>query len=679
MKFGNTLFLFLLPLWVTLGLSMVVWGQRRRSRHLKQMVAQRLSPLLLSNYSTGRQNLKNLLFLGAIAFIGFALAAPKWGHRQEERYVKGVDLLIAVDVSKSMLAEDIKPNRLERTKLTILDLLKSFSGHRVGLIAFAGNSFLQCPLTLDHNAFVQSLNAIDTDTIPLPGTAINAAIELAEKVYDQTQNQKLLFLFSDGEELADSAIEGARQAKKQNICIYTIGIGSTEGTTILIADPTTGKISPLCDRNGQVVKTSLDEKTLQEVAEMTDGQYYHLSPAALSHLQKDILTRFPFIRETANKYTEKVYQERYQLFLFLGFLLLLLEMLMGNYKRPEQYSVSIYYKLSSFLLVFLFALNSLSAKESQGEIYYKNKEFEKALEFYNQQLKKKPEDRELLYNKGTTCLALKQYEEAIDYLKKSASDAPIALQKKAFYNLGNTLFEQGQGSPEPQKTLEKWKESLRHFQSTVDLDGQFEEAKKNTKYVEEAIRKLEEQQRSKNQQQSNEPNNRQQNSDDRQNSDQQKDSNGQQNSDDQRNEDNRQHSDQQQNPDDRQNSDQQDSNGQQNSDDQRNEDNRQHSNQQQNPDDRQNSDRQKDPNGQQNSDDQRKSKKQSPNQRLPDNRNKPKNSEYRQSTAPDISQDQKMSTSDALQILDALENEEKKLLLEKTYGNIRNRNPEKFW
>ncbi|MDR1435556.1 MAG: VWA domain-containing protein, partial [Puniceicoccales bacterium] len=503
MKIGNTLLLFLLPLWILLTLSMIGWGQRRRSRRLRRIVAQRLSPLLLSNYSEGKQNLKNLLFLCAIALIGFALAAPKWGYREEERYVKGIDLLVAVDVSKSMLAEDIKPNRLERTKLAILDLIKSFAGHRTGLIAFSGNSFLQCPLTLDHNAFIQSLNALDTDTIPLPGTAINAAIELAEKVYDQTPNQKLLFLFSDGEELANSAIEGAQRAKRKDIRIYTVGIGSAEGTTIPMAEGKSKKVKPLCDRNGQIVKTALDEKTLKEIAEITNGQYYHLSPAALSHLQRDIHANFPILKETSkeNKYTEKVYQERYQLFLLLGFLLLILEMLLQTYKKPEKYSISIYYKLSLLIFFCLLPLNGLLAKESGGEIFYKNGDFEKALAFYNERLLKKPNVPELLYNKGTTCLALKQYEEAVDCLKKSIANAPIELQKKAFYNLGNALFEGGKILPDPKKVLEKWKESLRHFQSAIDLDRQFEEAKKNAKYVEEEIKKLEEQQKKQDQDQ----------------------------------------------------------------------------------------------------------------------------------------------------------------------------------
>jgi Ca-activated chloride channel family protein len=629
---------------------MISWGQKRRSNRLKQLVAQRLSPLLLSNYSAWKQRLKNLLFLGAIALIGFALAAPKWGYQEEEQYTKGVDLLIAVDVSKSMLAEDIKPNRLERTKLAILDLIKSFDGHRVGLIAFSGVSFLQCPLTLDHNAFTQSLNAIDTDTIPVPGTAINAAIELAEKVYGQTQNQKLLFLFSDGEELADSAIEGAKRAKEENICIYTVGIGSTEGTTIPLTDPKTGKVKPLCDRKGQVVKTSLDEKTLQEVAEITDGHYYHLSPAALSHLQKDILTHFPHLKELSkeNKYTKRVYQERYQPFLLLGFLLLLLEMLIGNYKKPEKYSISIYYKLSLLFLVFLFSLNNLSAKESEGEAYYKIGEFEKALEFYNQQLGKNPEDGKLLYNKGTTCLALKQYEEAADCLRKSIPNAPIELQKKAFYNLGNTFFEQGQNLPEPQKIMEKWKESLRHFQSATDLDGQFEEAKRNAKYVEEEIKKLEERQKSDNQGQSNDQKD-QQNQNDQQNSENQKN----QDKKDQENFDNQQKPNNQKDQ-----KDQQSSDNQQNSEDQKDQDQK----------DQENSANQQD---KQNLDDRR-----NPNESQPKKYNNPNPHDH---SPENIPQNQKMTTDDALQFLDSLENEEKNLPLKMIYGNIRDRNPEKFW
>jgi Ca-activated chloride channel family protein len=498
MKVGNTLLLLLLPVWIIFTLIAAMWGEKRRARRLGTFITQRLAPLLLSNYSQTKQTLKHFLFLCATGLIGFALTAPKWGYKEEERHVQGIDLLIAVDVSKSMLAEDIKPNRLERTKLAITDLAKSFAGHRLGLIAFAGNAFLQCPLTLDHNAFIQTLNALDTDTIPVPGTAIDAAIALAEKVYAQTPNQKLLFLFSDGEELADSAVAGAQRAKEKNICIYTIGIGSAEGSTIPIPAPKTGKTEFLRDRSGQIVKTALDEKTLKEIATTTEGHYVHLSAAGLINLQKNITSRFPLLKESCpeNTYTEKVYQERYQPFLLLGFLLLLLEMLISTYKKPEKYTVSIYYRLSLILLFFfIFLPDHLLARESQGEIFYKNGAFGEALEFYNRELEKRRDDPELLYNKGTTCLALKRYEESGQAFRAANVRAPVELQKKIFYNLGNALFEQGKSLPDPKGTLAAWKESLRHFRSAVDLDEHFEEAKKNARYVEEEIKKLENQQK----------------------------------------------------------------------------------------------------------------------------------------------------------------------------------------
>jgi Ca-activated chloride channel family protein len=685
MKIGNTVLLSLLPLWVVLSLLPMIWGQKCRSRRLGKMVAQRLVPLLLSNYSGRKQGLKNLFFLCAIALIGIALSAPKWGYKQEERYVKGVDLLIAVDVSKSMLAEDIKPNRLERTKLAILDLIKLFGGHRIGLIAFSGDSFLQCPLTLDHNAFIQSLDAIDTDTIPMPGTAINTAIELAEKVYDHMQNQKLLFLFSDGEELADSAIDGAKRAEKQNIHIYTIGIGSAEGTTIPIADHKTGKVKPLCDRNGQVVKTFLDEKMLQEIAKITDGQYYHLSPAALSHLQKDISTHFPFLKETSkeNKYTEKVYHERYQLFLLPGLLLLLLEILIGTYKKPERYSVSIYYKLSLFAFAFLFSWNNLSAKESKGEVHYKNGEFKEALEFYDQQLKKNPNDRELLYNKGTSLLALNQYEEAVNCFKNANAGAPIELQKKIFYNLGNTLFEQGQNLPDPRNKREKWIESVRHFQSAVDLDGQFEAAKKNAKYVEAEIKKLEEQQKS-NKENPEEQNDSQDQSQSNQPQDQNDPQNSKKNPEDQNDSQDQSQPDQPQEQNDPQNSkknpeDQNDSQDQSQPNQPQEQNDPQNS--KENPEDQNDSQDQSQPDQPQDQNDPQNSKENPEDQNDSQDQSQPEPQEQNdpQKMQENTPQDTKMTAGDAIQLLDSLESEEKKLPLKMIYGNIRNRSPEKFW
>ncbi|MDR1303295.1 MAG: tetratricopeptide repeat protein, partial [Puniceicoccales bacterium] len=541
------------------------------------------------------------------------------------------------------------------------------------------------------------------DTIPVPGTAIDGAIALAEEVYAQTSNQKLLFLFSDGEELADSAVAGAQRAKEKNICIYTIGIGSAEGSMIPISAPKTGKVEFLRDRSGQIVKTALDEKTLKEIATATEGHYAHLSAAGLTNLQKNITSRFPLLKKSSpeNTYLEKVYQERYQPFLLLGFLLLLLEMLIGTYKKPEKYTVSIYYRLSLILLFFsIFLPDRLLARDSQGEIFYKNGAFGEALEFYNRELEKRKDDPELLYNKGTTCLALGHYEEAGQAFKAASAHAPVELQRKIFYNSGNALFGQGKSLPDPKATLAAWNESLRHFRSAADLDERFEEAKKNARYVEEEIKKLEDQQNPNNQenpkdkkdskdQQNPDDQNQQDNQKDQQNSnnqenpDDKKDSKDQQNPGDKNQQDNqkdqqnpnnqdnpedKKDSKDQQNPDDKKQQDNQ--KDQQNSNNQENPEDKKDSKDQQNPDDKNQQDNQKDqqnPNNQENSEDKKNSKDQQNPDENPNNNleNQPENS--------------KMTKGEALQLLNSLENNEKKLPSKLIYGNIKSRDPEKFW
>ncbi|MDR0418456.1 MAG: VWA domain-containing protein [Puniceicoccales bacterium] len=601
MSIGNYIFLFLLPIWGLFVLLFLIWGRRRKYRLLRKFTAERLFPVVLQNYSPAREKFKHMLFLAAILFIGFSLAAPRWGYKEEERYTQGVDLLVAVDVSKSMLADDIKPNRLERTKLAILDLLQKFSGHRVGLIAFAGTSFLQCPLTLDYNAFTQSLNALDTDLIPVPGTAIHSALELAEKVYSRAHNQRLLLLFSDGEELAESAIGGAKQAKDAEIFVFTIGIGSPEGSTIPVVSAKTGFPEELRDRKGQVVRTMLDEETLQKVAEITDGQYYRLSPRALEQLKRDILEKFPILKEKSaeNSYIEKIPQERYQVFLLLGFLLLILEMLIHTARKQTRYSVSIYYQLSALAILLLLSFSQLSARDSRGEALYKEGKFGEALEFYDETLAKNPNNNAILYNKGTTLLTMRDYEGAEKSFKQALPDAPVELQKNVFYNLGHTFFQKGMGLTDPQGKLQQWEDSKKNFQSAIDLDPQFNDAKQNLQYVEEEIRKLKDQQERQNQQKSD------------QNKDEDKEQNFDQN--------------------------------------------------QSNPSDKQ----------QENSE--RKDKETSEEQPFPNMQ------EDYTSQPQERTPDGQMTRAEALQLLNSLENNEKKLPFKRLPVSIRPGNPEKFW
>ncbi|MDR1366860.1 MAG: VWA domain-containing protein [Puniceicoccales bacterium] len=630
---------------------------------MRKFTAERLFPVVLQNYSPAREKFKHLLFLAAILFIGFSLAAPRWGYKEEERYTKGVDLLVAVDVSKSMLANDIKPNRLERTKLAILDLLQKFSGHRVGLIAFAGTSFLQCPLTLDYNAFTQSLNALDTDLIPVPGTAINSALELAEKVYSQTHNQRLLLLFSDGEELAESAIDGAKRAKGDEIFVYTVGIGSPEGSTIPIVSAKTGFSEELRDRKGQVVRTVLDEETLQKIAEITDSRYYRLSPRALEQLKRDILEKFPLLKEKSagNSYIEKVPQERYQIFLLLGFLLLILEMLIHTARKRMRYSVSIYYQLSALTILLCLSFSQLSAKDSRGETLYKEGKFKEALEFYNENLKKNPNDNATLFNKGTTSLAMMDYEGAEESFKQALPGAPVGLQKNIFYNLGNTLFQKGMGLANPQDKLQQWEDSKKNFQSAVDLDSQFGDAKQNLQYVEEEIRKLKDQQNQ-----------------DQQNSDQNKDENKEQN---QNQQDSKNDSDKK--------SDQQDKDPK-NKDSQQNQENPPQDSNKNSSQDQKNTPEQSPKNPEQ---DQKKNpdrNQSNPSDKQQENSDKKDDETSEEQSFPNMQEnhtpqpqeqtpDGQMTRAEALQLLNSLENNEKKLPSKRLPANIHPGNPEKFW
>ena len=179
-----------------------------------------------------RRRVKRALVIAGVACLAVALARPLAGFRWEEARRKGLDLMFAVDTSKSMLAQDVKPDRLTRAKMAVEDLLEKLDGDRVGLVAFAGNAFLQCPLTLDYDAFRQSLDALDTKIIPRGGTDIASAIQETEAALEGNGNdERILVLLTDGEDLEGSALDAARAAAKNGLKIFTVGVGSTDRRT----------------------------------------------------------------------------------------------------------------------------------------------------------------------------------------------------------------------------------------------------------------------------------------------------------------------------------------------------------------------------------------------------------------------------------------------------------------
>ncbi len=271
---------FFAPVWLGVGLLAVIavgllelGAQRRRTQAIRLFAAAHLVPLLTGNISPRARALKRLLLLLAVGLLFLAMARPHLFFKWTEETRTGLDLLLAVDCSRSMLTEDVNPNRIERAKLAVEDFADHFPNNRLGLIAFAGDAFLECPLTLDHEAFLSSVRDLDTETIPRPGTDVAAAIDQAVlALKSQPGNLKFLLLITDGEDLEGRAAEAAQNAAKAGLKIYTIGVGTPQGGVIPLRDDA-GAIAFIHDNNNQTVHSKLDEEGLRRIAQITGGAY----------------------------------------------------------------------------------------------------------------------------------------------------------------------------------------------------------------------------------------------------------------------------------------------------------------------------------------------------------------------------------------------------------------------
>lgn len=278
----------------------------------------------------GRCVRRLLLLLGFI-FLGIALARPQWDFSLEKREFSGTNIIFVLDTSKSMLANDVRPNRLELAKMSILELLKSLSGDQVGLIAFAGTAFLQCPSTSDYDAFKLALQATNTQIIPKGGTNLSAAMLLAAQTFDPQSHYKQIMLLTDGENLSGDAIKTAKDLATQGIVVHTIGIGSTSGTPISITNER-GLNEYMKDSEGNTIFTKLDEATLQQIAQLTHGIYMPLGNAGegLQNIYKMVLKSLP---KESFESVEKLPIERYAWFAGFALILLALEPLFYSNRR----------------------------------------------------------------------------------------------------------------------------------------------------------------------------------------------------------------------------------------------------------------------------------------------------------------------------------------------------------
>jgi Ca-activated chloride channel family protein len=250
------------------------WARRKQ---LSQVVAPELVADLTRSYSALRQEIKSVLLLLAVAGMVIALARPQWGEQAETSHLLGQDVVFALDCSRSMLATDVTPSRLERAKLAILSFIQRQGHGRVGLVAFAGQAFLQCPLTFDYGAFQDALVTIDDRTIPILGTDVGKALDEGFRAMDKSDRQKLLILLTDGEDLEKSGIKTAEALAKKGVVVFTVGVGTPAGAELHFVNEQ-GRPELVRNRKGDVVYSHLDETTLRAIAAATKGAYYPLGP-----------------------------------------------------------------------------------------------------------------------------------------------------------------------------------------------------------------------------------------------------------------------------------------------------------------------------------------------------------------------------------------------------------------
>jgi Ca-activated chloride channel family protein len=496
MRFAYIQFLWLAVVLIPIIAVFLVWSWRRKQKLISQFVASRLLANLTVGVSLTRQKARLVLLGLTAAFALLALARPQWGFDWEEAKVQGLDILVAIDTSKSMLANDVAPTRLARAKMAAFDLLKLAKSDRLGLIAFAGSAFLQTPLTLDEEAFRQNVETLDVGIIPQGGTAVAEAIDTATKAFETSgDNHKVLVLFTDGEDQDTGALEAAEKAAKTGVKIFTIGVGSAEGELIRVPDER-GTVGFLKDEQGNVVKSRLNETLLQQIATTGNGFYLPLRGAnPMDTLYQRGLAALPKGDSTTK--LVKNFRERFHWPLGMAIILLIAEMFLPQRKRvrlDESAKMATNPNLKKAVALFALLLipASLFSSPSTAIKKYEAGQFDGALTDYQKLLQKKTNDYRLYYNAGDAAYQAKQFDDAKKYFDTAIVSPDLKLQQKAYYNLGNTLYQMGEKA-ETDKKKEAWEQAVHNYENALKLNDKDVDAKHNLQFVRKMIEELKKQ------------------------------------------------------------------------------------------------------------------------------------------------------------------------------------------
>src|SRR5881397_2719151 len=493
MSFGAPQWLWGLLL-TPLLIALFIRSERRGLKRLQEFVSARLLPQLAGTVNRPRRILRFALQLLGLALAIVSLAQPRWGYTFEDVKRKGLDLLIAVDTSRSMLSNDVQPNRLDRVKLAVQDLINELQGDRVGLIAFAGRAFLQAPLTIDYDAVVEAINDLDTKTIPEGGTNISSAITLATQSFGKSAvGNRALIIFTDGEELSGDAVKTAKAAVDAGVRIFTVGVGTAQGSLIPIGGDE-GQTAFVKDSAGQVVKSKLDDKRLREIAQAAGGFYLHLEngPRAMRQLYDEGLAKMQAAEVDVRLSRRPI--ERYEWPLGAALIALALSILIPERRRARERSyVATPARATIAAVMILICFSPFVFAIAPGIDAYREGKFEDAYSQFQQTLKSHPQSHvedKLQFDSGAAAYKLKDYNKALESFSQALLSKDTTLQSKTHYNLGNTLYQHGEAQKTDEKKLSDWTNALDQYEQTLKLEPQNKEAKENYDYVKKKIEEL---------------------------------------------------------------------------------------------------------------------------------------------------------------------------------------------
>jgi tetratricopeptide (TPR) repeat protein len=461
-RFQYIEFLYVLaaiPVMVLFYFLLVQWKRRA----MKKIGDPPLVKQLIQGFSSTLFAVKFILILLAFALCSFAVADLVKPEGTQKINRKGIDVMIALDVSNSMLAEDIKPNRLERAKQLVSKIIDKLSDDKVGIVIFAGKAYLQMPLTTDHSAAKMYLASASTDNVPTQGTVINQALKMSYAAFNTKEKKyRAIILISDGEDHDDEAIKVTKRLAEEGIMVNTVGIGSPQGAPIM--DRETNEYKK--DEDGNTVVSRLNEEELKSIAQNGNGLYQLFSSAdvAADNIQRKLST---IGQTTLTGSSFGVYKNYFWYFLLAAFIILLIENFL-----PEKLKINAAKKGLPVLVLLLIANISFaqSAKKEivKGNDAYKKKQYNEAAAAYQKALKKTP-DATAYYNLGNTLYKSGKPEAALqsyDYTVKHAKTDPV--KEKAFYNGGVVLQSQN-----------KLGECIKAYKNALKLDPNDEDARQN--------------------------------------------------------------------------------------------------------------------------------------------------------------------------------------------------------